>query len=61
MQCLTGPCHEIFSTFFYQKTPPWPNMNRQSWFQKIFRFRKDMHENLQKTCVNIVSDYADTQ
>ena len=49
----------IFSTFFYQKTPPGPHMNRQKRFRKIFFV---FVKKFAKTCekhVSVVNDYAD--
>ena len=54
---LKGQCHEIFDTFFDQKTPLGPKMNRQKRLCKIFCFREDICK--KKTCVRVVVDYAD--
>ena len=46
----------IFSTFFYQKTPPGPHMNRQKRFRKkFFVFVKKFAKSCEKH-VRVVND-----
>ena len=47
LKLLKRQCQEIFDTFFYQKTPPEPNMNRQEQgFGKNFVFANIFAKNV---------------
>ena len=44
---LKGQCHEILDTsFFDQKTPPGPHMNRHNGFAKFFAFAEIFAKNM---------------
>ena len=57
LQALKGQCHEIFDTFLSKNSTwtPYEELGKNG-FAKFFVFTKY----LQKTCVHVAVDYADT-